>query len=105
MTAEPTRTGKIARCPVHIREEVNRRRLDGQTASKVIVWLHTLPEVLQVLDEHFGEEPISPQNLSEWKQGGYRDWLKRRERVANLGALSKHALELGVAAGGNINDG
>jgi hypothetical protein len=100
-----TRKGKIARCPVAIREEVNRRLLDGQPASKIIPWLHSLPEVLAVLDEHFGEEPISPQNLSEWRLGGYKDWLRRREQIDETRDLATFAAKLGAAAGGNLTEG
>jgi hypothetical protein len=100
----PARKGKIARLPAQIREEVNQRLYNGETGPRIIAWLHTQPEVLAVLDEHFGEEPITAQNLSEWRQGGYQDWLARRERVENLGVLSEYALKL-AKAGGSISDG
>lgn len=85
-----------------VREEVCQRIHDGQTASKIIAWLHTRDDVLKVLDEYFGEEPVSPQNISEWRKGGYRDWLKRRRRVTDLKALSTYAVKIADAAGGNI---
>lgn len=100
-----TRNGKIARLPVEIRDEVNRRLLDGEPASKILPWLNGLEAVLRVLDEHFNEEPVTPQNLSEWRAGGYADWLRRRERLANLKDLSAYAAKLGEAAGGNATDG
>lgn len=40
------RTGKIARLPVAIREEVNRRLLDGEPASKILPWLNGLPDLV-----------------------------------------------------------
>lgn len=104
MSDEPTRKGKIARLPASIRDEVCRRMHDGQTASQIIPWLHTLPEVLKVLDTHFGEEPISPQNLSEWRGGGYQDWIQKRERVENMKSLSSYAFEM-AKAGGSVSDG
>jgi len=99
------RKGKIANFPLAIREEVNRRLLDGQPGSKILPWLNGLADVLQVLDERFGEEPVTAQNLSEWRQGGYEDWLGRRERVQQLGELAKFAAQLGQAAGGSVTDG
>ncbi len=102
---DPTRTGKIARCPPEIRDEVCRRLHDGQPASKILPWLNAQPEVLRVLDEYFREEPVTPQNLSEWRAGGYADWLRRRERVAQIGQLATYAAKLGEAAGGSITDG
>lgn len=102
--SERARQGKIARLPSQIREEVCRRLHDGQTGSQIIPWLHSLPEVLRVLDELFNEEPITPQNLSEWRQGGYQDWLRQRERVENLKTLSAYAADL-AKAGGSLTEG
>jgi hypothetical protein len=102
---EPARKGKIARLPLVIREEVNRRLLDGEPASKILPWLNTQETVLRVLDDHFAEEPITPQNLSEWRQGGYADWLARREKISHLKELSAYAARLGKAAGGDLTDG
>lgn len=102
---DAARTGKIGRCPVAIRNEVNRRLHENEGASKIITWLHSQPVVLKILDEYFGEEPIKPQNISEWRKGGYQDWLKRQEQVEHTKDLADHALKLGEAAGGNISDG
>ncbi|MBI5770900.1 MAG: hypothetical protein HZA93_24190 [Verrucomicrobia bacterium] len=102
------RTGKIGRLPLAIRDEVNRQLRDNVPGPKLIAWLHTLPEVLAVLDEHFRgfeENPISPQNLSEWRQGGYQEWLAQQEKVAQLGELARFAQKLGEAAGGDLTDG
>ena len=68
------RNGKIARLPTPIREEVNNRVNDQQTATSIADWLNTLPEVQAILDNEFDGRPISPQNLSDWKNGGFRDW-------------------------------
>lgn len=100
-----TRTGKIARCPPHIREEVNRRLFEGQPARKILAWLNAQPEVLQVLDEYFREQPVDDGNLSEWRGGGYAEWLEKRERVARIGELAQYAAKLGAAAGGSLTDG
>jgi hypothetical protein len=34
------------------------------------------------LDEHFDGRPITEQNLSEWKQGGFKDWQRHQETRA-----------------------
>jgi hypothetical protein len=104
MSDETTRRGKIARMPAAIRAEVCARLHDGQTAPKIIAWLHTLPEVLTVLDEHFHEQPLNEQNITEWRQGGYQDWLAKREKVENLRQLSNYAFDL-AKAGGSVTDG
>jgi len=76
-----TRHGKIARLPYVVREEVNRRLRGGAEGKRVVVWLNTLPEVRAILDEVFGGGVIREQNLSEWRKGGYRDWLEGEERL------------------------
>ncbi len=103
--APDTHTGKIGRCPLAIREEVNRRLLEGEPGPKILAWLNSQEEVLRVLDQYFAETPVTPQNLSEWRLGGYAKWLKRRERVESLKHLSDYAAKLGAAAGGNATDG
>ncbi len=100
-----TRTGKIARCPPPIRDEVNRRMHEGQSGRKILAWLNADADVLKVLDEYFHGEPVTDGNLSEWRKGGYAEWLQRRDRVAQLGELAQYAARLGEAAGGSLTDG
>ena len=69
-----TRTGKIARLPRHIRDQLNQRLDDGEPGNQLVDWLNRLPEVQTILAQQFDGEPISPQNLSRWRQGGFRDW-------------------------------
>src|SRR5512136_1469627 len=71
----PTRTGKIARLPHDIREQLNRRLQNGENGQRILKWLNALPEVRSILAAEFHNHPISPSNLTEWKKGGYRDWL------------------------------
>ena len=99
-----TRKGKIASLPAAIRESLNHLLFNGARGPKIITWLHSQEEVLRVLDEG-GEEPITPQNLSEWRKGGYADWLARRERVEEIKILSSYAAELAEAAGASVSDG
>jgi hypothetical protein len=40
-----------------------------------------LPEVRSVLEAEFSGRPINSVNLTEWKNGGYRDWLVREEAL------------------------
>jgi hypothetical protein len=82
-----TRNGKIARLPVDIRQQINKRLYEGQEARQVIQWLNALPEVQAVLAAEFKGEPILPCNLSRWKCGGYQCWLEEqnaREAAAVL---------------------
>jgi hypothetical protein len=70
-----TRLGKIARLPHSIREQLNLKLHDGLTAKSILPWLNSLPEVQAILAADFDNRPITKQNLSEWRQGGFRDWL------------------------------
>jgi hypothetical protein len=98
-----TRTGKIARLPRQIREELNGRLRDGQQGKTLVNWLNSLGEVQSLLAREFRARPISEQNLSEWKRGGYQEWLTHREALDRVSNLATDAGEL-IAAGGTIGD-
>ena len=74
-----TRNGKIARLPRHIRDELNRRLDDGEQGVRLVDWLNAHEEVKQILDADFGGRPINEQNLSDWKQGGYFEWMQLQD--------------------------
>jgi len=52
------RTGKIARLPVAVREELNHRLENGALGRELVPWLNELPEVKQILAERFAGRPI-----------------------------------------------
>lgn len=95
-----TRNGKIARLPHRIREELNRQLQDGALGTKLVDWLNSLPEVHQTLAAEFGGRPISEQNLSEWRQGGFRDWERHEESCALVQALTTRTDDLAEYAEG-----
>ena len=73
------RNGKIARLPREIRNELNERLDRSEESPQLLDWLNALPEVKEVVKDHFAGVPISKQNLSEWRQGGFEEWLARRD--------------------------
>src|SRR5215471_11757908 len=77
------RNGKIARLPQQIREQLNQRLDDGESSETLLPWLNSLPKTQAVLAKHFASRPIQKQNLSEWRQGGFREWQTRCQ-AANL---------------------
>ena len=82
--------GKIARLPLSIREEINRRLLDGEAGHKVLAWVNAQPEAIERLRDFPGARPlISHQNLSEWRKSGYRNFLELRERAESMLAVAK----------------
>jgi hypothetical protein len=58
------RTGKIARLPRHIREEINCRLQSREKGRKILEWFGALPEVAAVTKAEFDGQSISEVNLS-----------------------------------------
>jgi hypothetical protein len=105
MKRNQTRTGKIAALPESIRNELNRRLLDGQLSPQILPWLNADKTVLLILDERFDGDKITPQNLSEWRNGGFKDWLKSSERIAHTKQLASYAADLARQNGGRLAEG
>src|ERR1700728_3185902 len=99
-----TRTGKIVRLPREIRDQLNQRLNDGQPGRRLVTWLNSLPEVQQVLAADFAGRPLTEQNLSEWKAGGYLDWQARLETLDQSRELAADSRELAAATDGKMND-
>src|SRR6185503_14024333 len=77
------RNGKIARLPFAIRQAVNEMLLDGLNYRQIVSQL-----------AHLGYPGMRPQNLSEWRKGGYQDWLERQEELENLDQDRQAAIAL-----------
>jgi hypothetical protein len=90
-----TRNGKIARLPREIREELNQRLERSEPGSQLLAWLNALEEVREVLKDEFDGVPISKQNLSEWRQGGFEEWLARQDLWAKVLKVKDFAGDLG----------
>lgn len=99
-----TRTGKIARLAREIRDELNRRLQDGEPGVRLVAWLNSLPDTQRVLASDFKGREINEQNLSEWKAGGYQDWLARQEVLAQSRELAADANEITAATDGRLTD-
>ena len=96
------RTSKITRLPETLREELNQRLRNGEPAHNLLLWLNKLPEVIALVEEHYGGNLISPQNLSDWNLGGYREWLTRQEMRESSKDFATEAPHLTAAAGGSL---
>ena len=88
------RIGKIARLPRHVRTEINQRLDNGEETESILGWLNEQPAVQEMLQEHFQGAAISAQNLSEWRQGGFREWEFRREIIEQACSTSDFAQDL-----------
>ena len=85
--------------PRLIRNELNRRLDNGEEGKKLVRWLNRLPEVRQVMAEYFKGVPVSEQNLSEWKAGGFAEWAGRQEFLEQARELAEDAEDLRSVAG------
>ena len=99
-----TRNGKIARLPRAVRQELNRRLDEGEQGKKLVGWLNGLREVQAMVAAEFGGKPIREQNLSEWRQGGYRDWQAQQEALAVAERLGEDAVGRKTAGGAPLTD-
>ena len=88
------RFGKIGRLPLDIREQLNRRLQDGEIGKDLVVWLNSVPEVQTVLKAEFGDRPVNEPNLSDWRTGGYEDWLIHQDTMQQVNELVANAKEL-----------
>ena len=100
-----TSKGKIARLTARLREAVNRRLHDGETAGQILPWLNAQPDAIKMAEIHFSGELITPQNLSAWRQGGFQRWLQDLDETENTKTLAAFAAKLASAAGGDMAAG
>jgi hypothetical protein len=96
-----SRIGKIARLPHDIREQLNRRLLDGQSGSDILAWVNELPPCRQMLTQKFGGRPIDEGNLYEWRHGGFEEWLWHEDRRDRLGSVSENVAKLDAIGDGS----
>ena len=105
-----TRTGKIARLPYKIREEVNRRLRDNVPGGKICKWLNRLPAARAVCAEFArrnGKEasPINEKQLSEWRRGGFQDWLNTQQMLEETREMTQWSMKLAKECGGELSEG
>jgi len=93
-----THIGKIGRLPQDIRNQLGQRIEDGLPGTEIVQWLNSLPEIKKVLKQHFGGRPITEQNLSEWKQTGHPEWLRRQEARLAASEIIEESDELESAS-------
>ena len=98
------RNGKIARLPREIRDELNRRLHNGEQGGPLLAWLNALPEVAAVVAREFGGNPVSKQNLCEWRAGGFAEWQARRETLDQARELAADSREITAATDGKLTD-
>lgn len=91
-----SRKGKIARLPFEVREDLNRRLLDNRNGPEILAWLNSSQELR-------GAAAINAQNLSEWRAGGFADWMGKHDAVEKTKSLAEYCLRLAKAGGGAMD--
>jgi len=77
-----TRNGKVARLPKALRDQINQLMADGCT------YLDIIQELGQA------GEGLSENNLSNWKSGGYTDWVTEQQRLDRMRVRQEFAIDL-----------
>ena len=89
-----TRTGKISQLPKSIRDELNHRLQNGKQGPELLPWLNSLPETKELITTKFDHHPINRQNLTEWRHGGYEDWLQHQQREWRIQRVTEEGSDL-----------
>lgn len=89
-----THVGKIARLPLHIRNQLNQRLQDGEDGAAILKWLNELPSVQDIVKRLFNGRLINKQNLSAWRLGGFRDWQRLQDSHAFMQRLVEKSDDL-----------
>lgn len=99
------RTGKIARLPKTLRDAVNLALLDGASASRVIQIITDAKAHGATNGDGTEIEIPNDQNITNWRDGGYADWLKENQRLDDMRAKREFALRIvSENEGGKIHE-
>ena len=80
--------------PEHIREQINHSLQDGQNGREIIAWLNSNDEVKSVLAREFDGHEMNHTNLSQWRQGGFRDWEAQQAALTEARRVMSEGTEL-----------
>lgn len=83
-----TPRGKIGRLSVELREQINGMLRDNRTAEEIIAFLKSRDV-----------DGVTPQNVSNWKEFGYQEWLRRQDRIEEMRSRLEFSKQLVKEAG------
>lgn len=86
---------KIGQLPFAFRHELNHRIRDGRTGSELLNHINSSKE-FKALRRRIACKSVNAQNLSDWRDTGYADWLadqRRTDHIRNLAELSQQIVE------------
>ena len=91
-----TRRSKIGRLPFAIREDLNNRLMENVPVKDILNWLNTDSEVRHYLERLFESRLITEQNVSDWRQGGYQEWITYRSCIDNVRDVAEDAARIAL---------
>jgi hypothetical protein len=96
------RSGKIARLPDAIREQLNQRLANHESSTPLLKWLNTLPEVQTLMARDFGGKAVDRHNLHEWRHGGFAEWRRQRDTLELMERLGTRGNEMAAMDAGEV---
>jgi hypothetical protein len=100
MSATRAYRSKIGRLPYAVRTELNERIRDGATGTAILAWINSHPAWRKVSAE-IGCGDLNPQNLTDWRGTGYKDWLGEQDKTARLRSLASLSQSIALQTGGD----
>ena len=88
------RQGKIARLRKDLRDAVNLALQDGATAAAVAKLIADAKAHGATNGDGSEIEVPDDQNVTNWRQGGYQDWLGEQQRLEDMRFKNELALEI-----------
>jgi len=85
------RNGKVAQLSKELRDRINEMMADG----------FTYLEIISALGEDGAH--LTEDNLSNWKSGGYTEWIQRMERREDVLAIQEGIMDRALKRGMNLN--
>lgn len=84
------RTGKVAQLPREARDKVNRMLDDGCRYKPIANWLAAN-----------GHPGVTPKHISEWKKGGFQEWLELDRELSKQQKLRELSYDIATANEGS----
>jgi len=88
------RRSKIAHLDKNIRDDLNQKLEEGEPGNQIVDWLNSQEEVQSMLRCQFKGNPITEQNLSDWRNSGFLEWQRAQESWAWMQQLGDEADEM-----------
>ena len=90
------RNGKVARLSYEVREEINQRLRDNQNGATILRWINEKCRLR-------GAAAITDNNLSQWRSGGFVEWMEKQEKVEKTRSLAEYCRRVADAGGGSMD--